>query len=245
MSVHSGPKIPIDKLKFIVDTGNLKSYPGSGTIWTDLSSNKIVLNSQGTTTPLTTANGATCFQFNDSGYWSSNTTDGQKTDLRFGATLIFWFRPTNTYIDRDTIFEKTGTVTNSYNQELAITIETSMQFTYYRNQNTSIISGTDYDSASSGVVFGNLGIWVHTAITLGAMPGGVGKVYKNGVLVSSDYNLRTSSNTAVQAGAINIGSGYSGQCESGNFSLFKIYEKVLTDNEILQDFNSTKSRFGI
>lgn len=243
MSVCAGPKIPTDDLTFIVDPSNIKSYPGSGTIWYDLSSNKIILNSAGTLTPLVTVNNTLCFQLNDSGYWISSLSDGQKTDLRFGATLIFWFRSVGNYAERDTIFEKAGVGTNSYRQELAVTIETDNDFTYYRNANVSL-GGINYDSGSSSNHFIS-NVWVHTAIVLESMPNGVGKVYKNGSLYSTSYSLRGTTDISNKAGAITIGSGYAAVCETGNFSIFKIYEKVLSDEEIQQDFNSVRGRFGI
>lgn len=243
MSVYAGPKIPKDNLAFIVDPANSKSYPGSGTIWYDLSSNKIILNSAGTLTPLVTVNNTLCFQLNDSGYWISSLSDGQKTDLRFGATLIFWFRSVGNYSERDTIFEKVGIGTNSYRQELAVTVETANNFTYYRNANVSL-GGVNYDSGGSTNHF-ETDVWVHTAIVLESMPNGVGKVYKNGSLYSTSYSLKGTTDISNKAGAITIASGYSGVCETGNFSIFKIYEKVLSDEEIAIDYNSCKGRFNL
>lgn len=39
MSVKGGPKIITDGLLLYLDAANEKSYPGSGTIWNDLSGN--------------------------------------------------------------------------------------------------------------------------------------------------------------------------------------------------------------
>ena len=39
MSVHGGPNIVNDGLVLCLDAGNTKSYPGTGTTWTDLSGN--------------------------------------------------------------------------------------------------------------------------------------------------------------------------------------------------------------
>ena len=39
MAGNSGPKIVTDGLIFKLDASNNKSYPGSGTTWTDLSGN--------------------------------------------------------------------------------------------------------------------------------------------------------------------------------------------------------------
>ena len=39
MAFHYSPKIVTDGLIFALDAANHKSYPGSGTVWTDLSGN--------------------------------------------------------------------------------------------------------------------------------------------------------------------------------------------------------------
>ena len=39
MGVFAGPEIVEDGLVLALDAGNTKSYPGSGTTWTDLSGN--------------------------------------------------------------------------------------------------------------------------------------------------------------------------------------------------------------
>jgi hypothetical protein len=244
MSVFAGPNIPRSSVVFLVDTANPKSYTANATTWNDLSSNQIVLNSSGTTTPANVANGTICIQFNNSGSWSSSTADGQKTDLRFGATIIFLYRSDGAYVDRDTIIEKAGTITNPYKQELAITIETSNNFTYYRNANNAM-ADPNYDVGYSGVDYFTNNQWTHTAITLPPTPGGTGTVYKNGVFANNSYTLRTSANTANLAGAITIGTGYAGVCESGKIAMVKFYNRVLTVEEIVQDYNALHSRFGL
>jgi hypothetical protein len=245
MSVHSGPNVPKNDVVFLVDTGNPKSYTPNATIWYDLSRNQIVLNSTGNTTNATIANGALCIQFNNSGSWATSTADGQKTDLRFGATIIFLYQSDGPYVERDTILEKTGTITNSYRQELAVTVEGNNGFTYYRNANNAMV-GDNYDVGASPSNYFNTNQWTHTVITLPTMPGGVGSIYKNGVLVSAaTYNLRTHANTANLAGAIVIGTGYAGVCESGKIAMVKFYNRVLTAEEIIQDYNALRGRFGL
>jgi len=39
MGVHNGAIIPQNGLQLLLDAANTKSYPGSGTTWTDLSGN--------------------------------------------------------------------------------------------------------------------------------------------------------------------------------------------------------------
>ena len=39
MAFRYSPRVVTDGLVFAVDAGNVKSYPGSGTVWYDLSGN--------------------------------------------------------------------------------------------------------------------------------------------------------------------------------------------------------------
>ena len=39
MAIIDGPRIPTSGLIFYLDAANTRSYPGSGTTWTDLSGN--------------------------------------------------------------------------------------------------------------------------------------------------------------------------------------------------------------
>ena len=42
MATEYNPRIVTDNLVFYVDAGNTKSYPGTGTTWTDLTGNGAV-----------------------------------------------------------------------------------------------------------------------------------------------------------------------------------------------------------
>ena len=100
--------IPQDNLSMHLDVSNIRSYSGSGA-WKDVKGNRDFASNGTTATPLhTTAEGIKSFQFNDSGWWSSDTnTSG--VDMGGDCTLLFWlfYEPLT---ERDTIFEKAGIV---------------------------------------------------------------------------------------------------------------------------------------
>lgn len=238
MATSGGPKIPMDQLSFAVDVSNNKSYSGTGNDWTDLSSNKIIMGSNGTQTPYTTAGGVKCFQFNSSGYWQS---EGGHADVDFGGdcSLVFWFYPTN-LTERDTIFEKVGYPGyTSYQTEIAVTYESGENFSWYSRRSANY----DYGSTTSMTLntWNLMGIKMSTGKTTAAR---TGFWSKNGSSWSQNYTSR--SNVAVQvAGAIRIGTGYAGAVENGYIGALYCYNKMLSDKEITQFYNATKTRFNL
>jgi hypothetical protein len=221
-----------------LDAGNPYSYAGAGTAWYDVSGNNLIFNSQGVTqTPFTTIGGSPCFDFNGSGYWECGT-NFNLVDLGGDCTIIIWFYCETTAVRR-TIFEKAGTSYQSYEQEIAVTWETANDFSYYSRFNPS------YDSASTAASTVNawnmVGIKMSTGKTTAAR---TGFYSKNGSAWSASYNSR--SNVAlVAAGAIRIGSGYAGTVTDGYIGSVLCYNRMLTDAEILQNYNATKGRFGL
>lgn len=221
-----------------LDAGNPYSYAGAGTIWYDVSGNNLIFNSQGTTqTPFTTIGGSPCFDFNGSGYWECGT-NFNLVDLGGDCTIIIWFYCETTAIRR-TIFEKAGTSYQSYQQEIAVTWETANDFSYYSRFSPSY----DYASTAASTVnaWNMVGIKMSTGKTTAAR---TGFYSKNGSAWSASYNSQ--SNVAlVAAGAIRIGSGYAGTVTDGYIGSVLCYNRMLTDAEILQNYNATKGRFGL
>jgi len=221
-----------------LDAGNPYSYAGAGTTWYDVSGNNLIFNSQGTTqTPFTTIGGSPCFDFNGSGYWECGT-NFNLVDLGGDCTIIIWFYCETTAIRR-TIFEKAGTSYQSYEQEIAVTWETANDFSYYSRFSPSY----DYASTAASTVnaWNMVGIKMSTGKTTAAR---TGFYSKNGSAWSASYNSQ--SNVAlVAAGAIRIGSGYAGTVTDGYIGSVLCYNRMLTDAEILQNYNATKGRFGL
>lgn len=237
MGASGGPNIPKDKLSLAVHAVAGKSFPGSGDDWFDLAEHKITFSANGTQTPFTTVDGVDCFDFNQSGYWQS---DSGHTNVDFGGdcTLALWYYPENT-TTRRTIFEKIGASGNtSYQTEIAVTLETSENFSWYSRKTPN------YDHASTaGMTQGQwelMSIKMSTGKTSAARTG----FYSlNGDPYVANYNSR--SDTAVQtAGAIRIGHGYAGTVGEGYLAAVYCYNKMLSDEEIKQLWNATKNKYG-
>lgn len=236
MAHFHSPRIVTDGLALHLDVGNIKSYPGSGTVWRDLAGGRSFL-STGTQTPFEVQSGVSSFAFNGSGYWYSNdNTDG--VDMGGECTLLMWIYSEG-ITERDTIFEKAGTVAQSYQQEIAVTWEVSNNWSWYSR------STPNYDTASTAVFPLNLwclmGIKMSTGRTSSPRTG----YYSiNGGNWIQSYSSR-SDTALITAGQIRIGSGYAGQVEAGNIAIVSTYNKQLSNDEVKTYYNATKGRFGL
>jgi hypothetical protein len=237
MAVAYNPGIVVSGLSMCLDAGNIKSYPGTGTTWTDLV-NKIPFASQGTTqTPYSVVGSAPAFTFNNSGWWQS-TSGSAAVDLGGDCTVILWLYGADV-TTRKTLFEKAGTIYQSYQQELAMTLETDEAFSYYSR------FSADYDFGGTGAL--DIGAWSMTAIKMSTgktASARTGFYSKNGAAWQASYTSR--SNVAVvPAGAIRVGNGYAGIVENCSVGTILCYNKMLTDTEIQQNFQAYRGRFGI
>lgn len=234
MATNYSPKIPTADLSMLVDTHNSKSWPGSGTTWTDLVGGRS-FSSSGTQTPEETKDGVNSFAFNGSGYWTSgDNTSG--VDMAGDCTLIIWLWGEASSVRR-TIFEKRGTIYPSYRQEIAVTWEVGRNWSYY-SRNSS------YDYASTGSIPN--GEWTMQAIKMSSgktTTARTGFHSQNGGAFSASYTSRSSS-AITPAGNIAIGNGYAGTVETGNVCMVATYNKMLSNDEIAQFYNATKTRFG-
>ncbi len=89
MGFYRGPNIVTDELKFAVDAGSERSYPGSGTAWDDLIGNN---NGGLTNSPTFSAVNGGSFDFDGVDDYVSvpNSTD---LDLTNVGTISVWIKP--------------------------------------------------------------------------------------------------------------------------------------------------------
>lgn len=237
MGLLHSPKIVTDNLSMYVDVTNIKSYPGSGTSWYDLGPNKLVFASTGATqTPLETVSGVPSFGFNGSGYWECST-NASTVDFGGDCTLLMWIRSEDIAV-RKTVFEKAGTVYQSYEQEIAVTWEVDENFSWYSRWNA-------YDYGGTAAI--NINTWSLVGIKMSsgkAATARTGFYSINGSSWISSYTSRSSS-ALTAAGALRIGNGYAGIVDNGNIAAVMCYNKMLNDQEVQQNFNALRGRFGI
>jgi hypothetical protein len=228
--------IVTDQISLCLLPQNSICYPKGGGSWYDIA-NGLTMTSYGTQTPFTTMGGALGFSFNDSGYWVC-TSGSNLVDLGGDCTIVMWIYGV-TGESRRTIFQKNGTIYQSYEQEIAITWEAGNGFSYYSRYNPA------YDYAFADGTTANAWSMISIKMSTGKTSAArTGFWSKNGSSWTANYYSR--SNVAlVPAGDLIIGTGYAGVCYSGGIGTVLCYNKMLSDSEILQVYNATKTYYGL
>jgi hypothetical protein len=228
MSVYAGPNSVESGLVLALDAGNTKSYPGSGTAWTDLSGN----GNAGTLTngPTYDANNLGSIVFDGV---NDNINVGNGVSLSMGTgdfTLESVFKPTGSATYR-IIFQK-GNPGIGANKGYRIRIEAdnTVQMTVTGDQ--------EYVATSAAITYNN---YYHIAATKGS--GGL-IMYLNGV--QSGTTGTSPTGTTNNANNFTIGLQDGGNWAfSGNIPIVKVYNRALSAAEISQNFNASRGRFGI
>lgn len=224
-SKSSGLSIVTSGLVLLLDAGSSSSYPGSGTTWFDLSGN----SSNGTL-------------FNGVGYDSNNlgslTFDGSNDYVDCGnssnfsitsaGTVCAWFKKSlgsgyKGVIDKGR---------DGYGAWSLCVDETANRATFKTR-----ISGTNRSVVASSN-YGN-NIWTYVC---GVYDGTNLIIYQNGSQSNSASFPGTIGTNTV---SLRVGSANDGLYFSGNISHASVYNRALTASEILQNFNATRSRYGI
>jgi hypothetical protein len=228
MSTKYSPQIVTSGLVLALDAANKVSYPGTGTTWYDLSGNA----NTGTLTNGPTFSGANQGTF---------VFDGTDDNVQLGNASAFL--PTSAITIN--CWAKTRVV--QVYKKLFVTVTSGTQSV------TGIFFslGPATDNIYLGIITNN-GSQYATSTTnpstslfsnfCGTYDGSNIKLYLNGVLLATQAQTGTIVNTGI--GRI---SGYDSGAEiwDGNVASFSIYNKALTATEVLQNYNATKTRFGL
>ena len=220
MAAFAGPNTDEDGLVFALDAGNTKSYPGSGTTWTDLSGN----NNTGTLT-----NGPT-FSSDDGGYIDFDGTNDRvetSSDM-FAPNANFTF---SVWIKLDTV-DSTGTIISDFTDTGSIQIAYAAAASGIRIVKSNI---STVDTFSNSALSAN--IWYHITIT---RQSNTYNLYIDGSFISTFTDTKTYSR-----GAQSIGVNYNGNSAfDGKISSIYCYSRTLSAAEVEQNYNATKGRYG-
>jgi hypothetical protein len=232
MATRGGPKIITDGLVLSLDAANTKSYPASGTTWKDLSgngNNGTLINGVGYSSD---NRGNLVFDgVNDYGQINNTST----LQITGNQTLEFFVYPKR----RD---RRQNWYDKAYGGEGTITYETNGALNYYwgtAGSNTTPYQGV----TTNGTPLATLNTWYHVVLVRElSTPSRTVKWYINGILnrtVAASYTAATASSSNIR-----IGLGYTAYFQ-GNIQTVRIYNIALTAQEVLQNFNATKNRFGL
>ena len=236
MALAHSPSIVTDGLVLCLDAGNPKSYPGSGTTWTDLSSN-------GNTGTLVNGVGY------NSGNLGSLSFDGVNdyvgcgsgidSTISFGQGKSFTlevFFETNDYTTLQSIIARRN-IDGSGSTDYMI---------FYQGSNLIFGTGISSDigawrNLGTAFTYNNQIMHFCGVVNSTGDETGTKITYKNGVQIDSVSYTKKASPTANQTfiGKVNGDSLYF----NGKIYSTKIYNRALTASEIQQNYNALKSRF--
>lgn len=224
MGVSAGPDMIQDGLVLSLDASDRNSYPGSGTTWRDISGNNITGSLSGPTFNASNV-GNFGFDGNDSIIMEENSALNTQT-----PSVEVWVKG-NTF-QNGFWFEK-GQVNTQYSlfQE-AERIAWRQKFVNYTTLYTTT---ADYISATN---------W---AQIVGTYVSGARRLYINGTLVNSDTqtgSIETNTN-GMSIGVYGGFNGSRGYYYNGNIAIVRVYNRALLPTEIFQNYNATKTRFGL
>jgi len=222
MGLNHSPSIVLDGLVSYWDASNRRSYPGTGTDWSDISGLNYTLPIRNSPT-LTTSNALSYFTLNGS---TQDFYIASYTQTFTAITYNLWVWRNGTQSGYTALVMNRGDATG---------------FTYHTSGTTLGYHWKDDVNTytySSGVDTPNQ-TW--TMVTLTVSPTEA-RWYFNGVL----QNTRTATHASTTFSNLYIGAEViSGRYYNGRISMVQIYNRALTATEILQNYDATKTRFGL
>lgn len=240
MALAHSPSIVMSGLVLCLDAANIKSYSGTGTIWTDLSN-------QGNTGTL--VNGPT-FSSANSG---SIVFDGSNDYIELASPSNRWSWTPSGVGNNTLSFDFWVKSTDTGGDYLSKPWNGNGEYNYEISHNTW---ATRVDTQNHSLTFSTLatGNWEHiVAIVTPTQKA----VYRNGIINAAFTNHNITLNTPgfgndsiplsiMTLYPYGIGwGGLAGHAINGNLSVLKIYNRALTAAEIQQNFNATRGRYGI
>ena len=233
MLTHS-PRIITDGLVLCLDAANRQSYPGSGTVWTDLAG-----SNNGTLTNGPTFNSANAgsIVFDGSNDRVALESSLDLRNLVTPLTITSWAFQ-NTTATRCIFAQYTSTSNHRLVKMLRVDTSTLI---YYYGINTGSFS---WVTLSSPTV--ELNRWNFFSVTVSGTP--TNAVIKVGLNLNYSQpvtrtNLTTTPDTSV---SINVGSNSAGsELWHGRIANTLMYNRALSDAELLQNYNATKGRYNL
>ena len=219
MSLHHNPRIVTSGLQLALDAADANSYPGTGTTWYDLTENGY----QATMSNMTAANWVT---YNGVKAFETTDTSNQGfriTDFPFpqsGRTYEIWINSKSFDIGWQTWFDDSG------NERVLFGTSTNSIYVY-----------------PSANFTGNLvaGEWYQLSYTMTGGNGSSITAYKNG----SSVGTGTYGYTIATSGTLFLLGDAGSEITSCYCAIARVYSRVLSPAEIAQNYEATKTRFGL
>jgi len=216
------------------DISDSSSYPGSGTTITDLQANS---NATTFNSPTYTSSGGSYLTFNGSNqYFRTNTALGSKLNPVNSSTIIsifVWVYP----MDNGVIVQEIGQTTpnSGWHDSQIEMVSGTLRFSVWNNQPSGFASSISTP----------LNNWYYVGFTY---DGTNLRGYVNGSLAVTSGTISRSTPGAnlyyaiAHADNTNLGDGSFANMRFGGM---QVYNTALSTNDVLNNYNASKSRFGL
>ena len=233
MAFNYSPKVVTDGLVLYLDAANTKSYPGSGITWTDLSRSGNSSELKGPT--FNSGNGGSIvFDGTNDFVEIQNQIQFDQTDP---FTLSSWVKSSN--VSNELIINNENILYTGY--RLNINVNANIEI--------GLRSSISDDIAIETLNSINANTWYHIVGTYDGTSNVSGmKIYINGVeedtnTISNTLTSSTLSNQRTLLGIRRLSPPPDPL--RGNIANVQIYNRALSAQEVLQNYNATKTRFGL
>jgi len=230
MGTNVRQNIVTNGLVLYLDAGSRMSYPGSGTTWTDLSGN----SNNGTLTSGPTYNNTNQGNLNFAGgsYVAGSTTNLPSGNSSFTKSVWIKSQYKGTFDNHPNII---SWGINSPNQKNGLSLQTDSAGT--TSQVLQWFFGNDYTCSISDIT----NTWANITVTYS--PSTL-IFYLNGIiqLVQPVTGTPNVTATVAEIGKFGASSAYYYSGSMGNIS---VYNRALSAQEVAQNYNATKTRFGL
>jgi hypothetical protein len=224
MGIFRGANTNNVQANLILDASSERSYSGNGSTWFDLSGNGHNADIYGTPS-FSLLGGAKCFVLDSVGdRFSANVVNNLTTN---DLTLEAWIYPQDEISggDRGAVIQGHCYLSwNKSNRRLS-------NYWYSTNNKGYHEPSTQMDRNR----------WHHLMSVWNSSTGELYQ-YINGVL---ENTVTTSTSSGTYYSGLNIGWEGDGRQFSGGISVIKVYNNVVSGEQVLQNYNAQKGRFGL
>ena len=212
------PELITNGLVLYLDAANPTSYSGTGTTWNDLSGN----GNNGTliNNPIYSATSGGNFVFN-----GSNTYVNATITKAASCTFSAWAKSTNT--------SSNNMLFNAGNNGSGPDLFFSNGWLCWNIWDSQ---ANPFGSIPSTAANGN---WHHYVVVNDAVAN-IATLYYDGLFYGTARYRNASSNTTLYIGGNNTTYMW-----NGAISIFQVHNRALLSSEVLQNFNNSKTRFGL
>lgn len=222
MSVSNGPSTVNSNLTVLLDAADKNSYPGSGTLWFDLSGGGYSSSLDNGPTFSTVNGGVIVFDGVNDNAGSAQTGWFSNTNITISTWYMVLAAPS-------TFSQVAGAATTAGAIYMSSGLNTFPQLTF-------TVAGTRSTSGTTVV----LNTWYNSVATWSS--GDTIKHYINGVLLNQSAVV---TDTLVAFNGYSICYYSAGTYLNARIAQIMFYNRALSASEIAQNYSATKTRFGL